>query len=330
MSAEPAETPIVEVEDAPVVRLAYQSYEQRETKPSRRLNISALVTGLKALAVIALMAAYPTLIMLNHKLDDTPVSLDEGRHWAAADAGIASTLITRELDGPGWVGDKHRWHPQVRLTALPAWQDGLIEAIADHGRMSLSLFEGQKDPDLVAAMRLLGRTTEEKTEPRLIAAREALMRYDGRVGVGLAGRPEGTDALIAELALAIDWASEASTMLGEVASPGDGWIASRHAIETVYNGKARAHVAHEMLAARATREQGLFVSEGAERAFNTALSKWRIAAKLRPLFIANQGGDALIGTNHPAMLAFLLTDAAAASQIAITALQTVPADESAL
>ncbi|MEM9669830.1 MAG: hypothetical protein AAF950_12970 [Pseudomonadota bacterium] len=323
MSAQP-ETPMADDDDLPVVKVAYQTYAET---PQRSVSVpsitsNTLLTALKALTVAALMLIYPVLVVTHHQVDDSPIDLaDASRHWTVPEAGIASQLITRELDGPGWVADRHLWHPQSRLTALPAWQDTLVAAISDHGRLSLSMIEGQRDPDLEAAIRSLGRTTTEDAIPRLVTAREALTRYDGRVGAGLSSRPQGALALAAELELFAEWATANRFALGEIASPGDGWIASEAAIETVYRGKARAHVAHEMINARLAAEPGIFPSSEAELAVLQALEKWRIAAKLRPLFISNHGADALIGANHPAMMAFLISDAGEASKRAATLLK---------
>jgi len=325
MSAKP-DKPLADMGDVPVVKLAYQTYEEPQQRSRLRVSAGMLLTTLKAFTVAALMVAYPALVVANHKLNDTPINLDDApRHWTAVEAGVAATLISRELDGPGWSADRHRWHPQSRLTALPAWQASLVEAIADHGRLSLSLFQGQRDPDLEAAVRLIGRSgTEADAGSRLIAAREALTRYDGRVGAGLAGRPEGPLALAAELDLTAGWAGASRNTLGEIASPGDGWIASTEAVQSVYQAKARAHVAHEMLNARLRNDQDIYPSKAAELAVLQALEKWRIAAKLRPLFVSNHGADAVVGANHPATMAFLLMDAADASQKASELLRLPP------
>lgn len=314
-TAQPQETE----NEAPVVRLAYPTYHA--PKPERPgINWDKGLTALKVVGVIVALLAYPAIVVLSHDLDDSPVNLDEGRYWAASDVGVAATLLSRELDGPGWTGDLHRWHPQVRLTALPAWQDSLIAAIADHGRLTLSMFEGQRDPDLEAAVRLLGRTLPEDSVPGLVAAREALTRYDGRVAVGLAGRPEGAATLAEELRLFAGWADASIADLAPLASPGDGWIASRASVATLYRAKAQAHVAHELLVARVSREPRLMETPGFADAFETATNAWRRASRIRPLFVANQASDGWIGTNHLATMAFLLGEAGRASDEAAAAL----------
>ncbi len=304
---------------APVVRLAYPTYHAARP-PRPGIKWDKALTALKVLGVVLALMAYPAMVLLSHDLDDAPVNLDEGRHWAASDVGVAATLLSRELDGPGWTGDLHRWHPQVRLTALPAWQESLIEAIAGHGRLTLSLFEGQRDPDLEAAVRLLGRATSEDTVPGLVAAREALTRYDGRVSVGLAGRPDGPATLAAELQLFAAWADSSIETLAPLASPGDGWIASRASVAALYEAKARAHVAHELLVARIAREPRLADAKGFAGDFEDALNAWRRAARIRPLFVANQASDGAIGTNHLATMAFLLGEAGKASRRAAAVL----------
>ncbi|MEL7480975.1 MAG: hypothetical protein AAGJ29_05400 [Pseudomonadota bacterium] len=314
------EQPLAEIEDAPVIKVAYPSYDE-PVGETRTFNWNIALTGLKVLGVLLVLAAYPAMVLMSHEIDDSPIALDDGRYWSAGDVGIAAALITRELDGPGWSADHHRWHPQSRLTALPAWQAGLVDALADHGRLTLSKFQGQRDPDLESAVRLLGRPGDEAVTPRLQAAREALTRYDGRVAVGLAGRPAGPDMLASELTLFAAWADALQRDLASIASPGDGWIASSEAVASVYRAKARAHVAHELLSVRAERDAGLFATAEAQTRFDEANLAWKRAAALGPLFISNQASDAPVGANHVAMMAFLLGEAAIASRTAAEALQ---------
>ena len=265
------------------------------------------------------------MAVMSHKVDDSRVRFDDSRYWAVPDLGVSAMLITRELDGPGWAGDRHPWHPQARLTALPAWQESLLAALADHGRLIISELGDQRDQDLFAAVRLLEPSGEPNMTERLTAANEALSRYNDRVAGGVTAAPMGVDAMQARLNLAAGWAEQNHDGLVAVASPGDGWIASEEAIRRVYAAKAAAHAAHEILAASAKHEQSLLTKYEADAAMQDVLNKWRRAASMRPLFVANQSGEALSGLNHPAIMAFRLSEARLATQTLSLRLQEPPA-----
>lgn len=313
----------------PRVHQPYASQNEAAPPASRlralrnSLSISrdgAILIG-KAALVALFILAYPIMTVMNHQLDDSPIIFDDKRYWAVPDIGVTSILIARELDGPGWVSDRHPWHPQARLTALPAWQKSLLTCLADHGRLVISELDTLRDQDLIAAVRLLEPSGEQNMTDRLIAASEALARYDDRVAGGVATSPSGLIALIARLDLSSAWADQKYTRLVDVASPGDGWVASQEAIEAVYAGKAAAHVAHEILAGTARNEQALLARHQAEQAMQDALVKWRRAAKISPLLVSNQSGDAMSGLSHPAIMAFHLSEARKANQVLIAQLR---------
>jgi len=310
-------------EDAPLKPRVNLSYVN-ETEASRRVlgasawsrfagkfrfSMAGLIFFGKLVLVVAIILAYPIMSALSHQINDRTIEPDDSRYWAVPEIGVTSVLIGRELDGPGWAGDRHPWHPQSRLTALPAWQDGILEAIASHGRLIIRQIEDQRDADLIAAIRLLDPAEGQDTTSRLIAASEALSRYDDRVAGGVTIAPTGADAMSARLALVQNWAKARHVELAEIASPGDGWIASSEAIEAVYHAKATAHVAHELLAASLRNEESLLATYEAADAYKAMLADWRRAATLRPLFVANQGSDAASGVNHPAIIAFHLEEA---------------------
>ena len=305
----PAAPPIIRRADAPALKAP--------AKPRKPLTLKPFIFAAKTLIVAIAILAYPAAAMLSHKIDDTPIALDTGRHWAANDIGVSATLLGRELDGPGWAADRHPWHPQAQLTALPAWQEGLRASIADHARLTLSTLRGQRDEDLVAAERLLANGTDRKATPRLQAAREAFMRYDERVARGVAGSPQGIEFLKREMEMTLGWAAASSQTLADISTPGDGWLASSEAVSAVYYGKARAHSAHQLLSAVTEREQKTLQDHPAQEAIELALKRWRNAAKLKPLFVSNQGGDGLVGANHPAILALRLNEAQAATEHAL-------------
>lgn len=304
--------------EAPIIRMPNSPAQKPPRKP---LTLNAFVFGTKVLLVIGTILAYPAAMILSHQVDDTPISLEAGRYWAVGDIGVSATLLGRELDGAGWASDRHPWHPQAQLTALPAWQEGLRASLADHARLTLSSLDGQRDQDLVAAERLLHYDESLKATPRLQAAREALMRYDDRVGGGLAGSPQGLDFLELEMDMVLGWAAQASSELTDISTPGDGWLASNETVTAVYHSKARAHVAHELLRAIRNREADALGSHLATDQIDLALRKWRSAANLKPLFISNQGSDGLVGANHPAILAFRLSEAHTATAEAIAMLE---------
>lgn len=306
----PIAPPVIRRSDAPTTKA-----------PRKPLTLKPFILGAKAMLVIGAILAYPAAVMMSHQLDDSPVDLETGRYWAVSDIGVAATLLGRELDGPGWAQDRHPWHPQAQLNALPAWQEGLRASIADHARLTLSTLDGQRDQDLVAAERLLINDLDLRTTPRLQAAREALMRYDDRVGGGVAGSPQGLDFLAQEMAMTLKWAAQSSAELGDISTPGDGWLASGETVAAVYHAKARAHAAHELLKAVKARESAALEGHPAAAQIGLALKKWQSAAKLKPLFVSNQGSDGLIGANHPAILAFRLSEAHTATASAIALLE---------
>ena len=291
-----------------------------QPKTRKPFTLKPLVFSLKACLVIAAILAYPAAVMMSHQINDDPIDLETGRYWSVQDIGVSTILLARELDGAGWAADRHPWHPQAQLTALPAWQEGLRKSIAEHARLTLSALEGQRDQDLVAAERLLLNEDGLDTTPRLQAAREAFTRYDDRVGAGVAGSPQGLGFLERELTLTLGWAAQSSAQLADISTPGDGWLASREAVAAVYFGKARAHAAHEFLNAIKKREAGALEGHLAASQVDLALEKWRSAAQLNPLFVSNQGSDGVIGANHPAILAFRLNEAHAATSAAIAML----------
>jgi len=314
----PAPPPLIRRTDAPA------------TKPPRKpLTLKPFVFAAKALIVVGAILAYPAAAMMSHQVDDTPVNLEGGRYWAASEIGVSVALLGRELDGSGWAADRHPWHPQAQLTAMPAWQEGLRASIADHARLTLSTLNGQRDQDLVAAERLLRNQVGLKTTPRLQAAREALIRYDDRVGTGVAGSPQGLDFLKLEMTMVLGWAAHERAGLADISTPGDGWLASSEAVSMTYHAKARAHAAHQLLSAITGREAAALEGHPAAAEIDLALKKWRSAAKLKPLFVSNQGGDGLIGANHPAILAFRLGEAHTATASAIALLETVDAKPTA-
>lgn len=285
----------------------------------RRITFS-----IKTFVVLSVLGAYPAMMVTSHAIDDRQVSLDQAMPWAVPEAGVAVTLIAREIRGPGWAADRAPWHPQAQLTAMPAWQSALAEALADHTAMSAALIAeaGAPDSDLEAAARLMRIDDDLYIEPRLAAAAEALARYDGRAARGLATRIQGGGALAEELRLFAGWAESSNMTL--VAQSGDAaeWPATDSDIAAFYTAKARAHAAHELLFASARAEPKLMANATLRAEVRKVQDLWRRAATQKPLFVYNRGQDNLLMANHLTGMAYLMDEAAAASHALADALET--------
>ena len=281
---------------------------------------------LKIGVVVAAVAAYPVLTIASNKIDDGPVEI-AGQNWTMPEVGVAINKIARELEGAGWAGDRANWHPQARLTAMPAWQVATTDALSDHTRMlsELTVKGGEVDSDLKAATRLLRGVPGEDMRPRLTAAAEALNRYDSRAGRGLAVTPGKVEKLKAEANLFADWAKDDRVDLAvQVNQDVVEFPASKADIESFYGAKARAHVAQQMLAAARMTEPRLARLPAVSTAFDKAELAWGRAAEMKPLIVSNQGGDGPFMANHLASIGFFLVEAEQASRDLAAALEELP------
>ena len=281
---------------------------------------------LKIGVVIGLVVAYPVATVTSHKIDDGMISLN-GQNWAVPQVGVAVNKIARELEGAGWAGDRANWHPQARLTAMPAWQLATANALAEHTRLrsELSGAEEAPDSDLKAAARLLMAMPGEDMRPRLTAAAEALNRFDSRASRGLATLPDSSDALGAEARLFAGWADADRVELSEhVNRDVVEWPASKSDIEVFYGAKARAHVAQQMLAVTRRTEPRIARHPEVNAAFDKAERAWGRAAQMEPLVVSNQSGDGPFMANHLAGMGFYLFDAQAATLELAAALEALP------
>ena len=293
-----------------------------DAEPSPLMDVAArfwsrVLTYVRMALAAVLVLGYPAAIVLSHEINDHPVVLPKTSNWASIEAGTALTLLGRELTGPGWVSDRSGWHPQSRLTALPAWQDGIAGGLSDYTGLLASLTvddSGLADEDLDAASRLLAPAAGVMAVPRLNAAAEALQRYDGRLARGLAEPASGVDVFDSKLALYADWAVDAADKLKKQASSADAWPASSEDITEIYEARARAHVAHQLILASLTAEPNLLSAEGATEAADQVFFSWRRAAEFKPLIVTSQANTGTIFADHPATLSFYMTEAAEATR----------------
>ncbi len=269
----------------------------------------------KIVAVLAFFGAYPAATVLSSTINDRPIEIPADENWAVPGIAIAVHKIARELEGAGWASNRPVWHPQARLTALPAWQAGTAEALSAHVKLvsEIAVTDGAPDGDLAAASRLLVEVEGEQMRPRLTAAAQALNRFDTRASRGLAIRPMPEETLPSELTLFASWAAADRAALSDrINAEQPGWPASSDDITAFYHAKARAHVAHEMFVAAKAKSYRLAdtrLSVAAER----ASAAWGRAARMKPVFISNQSGSATLVQNHLATMAYFLLEAEDAS-----------------
>lgn len=271
---------------------------------------------LKIGGVVALVGTYPAAMIISSHINDKPVTIAAGENWAVPGIAVAIHKIARELEGAGWAANRPSWHPQARLTALPAWQSGTTDALSQHVKLisELAPNQGAADSDLGAASRLLAEVPGEPMRPRLTAAAEALNRFDTRASRGLAMRPMPEEVMAQELVLFAGWAGEDRAALSDrINAQQTGWPASSEDVAAFYRAKARAHVAYEMFAANRAKAYNLTdtaVLVAAER----AEAAWARAAAMKPVFVSNQSGSAALFPNHLASMAFFLSEAEEASR----------------
>jgi len=279
----------------------------------------------KLTVFLGLVGAYPVSIFLSHRIDDSDIVFANGQNWAYAADGVAITKIARELEGGGWASDKPNWHPQARLTAMPAWQEATADGLAEFTRLVANAAgtDGKPDEDLEAASRLLQGLPGEDMRPRLTAAAEALNRFDNRAGRKLVKLPDTRTMLVSELRLFSGWAEvDQDDLSTQINQEPTGWPASKKDIQVFYAAKARAHIALQMLMAARSSDPDLAGDTRLRAAIDRAEAAWTRAARIRPLVVSNQKGDGALMSNHLAALGFFLHDAEAASQELVTLLET--------
>ena len=288
-----------------------------------------IINLFKLSLVLMLVGGYPALTVMNHKVDSSAVVLSAAAPWFSNDTGTAMTLLGRELTVAGWAADRSWWHPQARLTALPAWQDGITGALSDYALLAsehASLEPGAPDSDLLAAARLLVPSQEAEATPRLNAAAEALQSYEGRLSRGLAAKPSGLGVMLDELALYKRWASDSQTRLRSSADRAEAWPASKEDIEALYSARAYAQVASQLMISSLIQEPELVRARPVREARDRAIFAWRRAAAFNPIMISSQAGTGSILSDHPAAMMYYLSEIDASTTAFMDALQAQEQD----
>lgn len=315
MTHELVEVPATYGREGPVVTVLGrdQNLDISNARPSPYWSALKVLVKVGLLATV--IGAYPAMMNSAHDVNDAPVDMLSADYWASSDAGVGITLIAREVEGPGWTGDKHAFSPARQLTAQPAWQEGIANSLADYFQLAATnvTLNGEIDPDLAAASRLLRVKPDSEMTPRLVAAAEALARYNGRVHAGIAAPSRSSSDLAQSLTLFASWGETSSQALANQIGHDDGWPASRADIHAYYTARARAHVAVNLLRSAAETHPELTERATLRARLREAEELWQRVAAQDPLIVSNQNGDGAFLPNHLAAMAWHLEQAETAT-----------------
>jgi hypothetical protein len=259
-------------------------------------------------AIVALLGAYPTLVIASSDVGDRDFDrLVNRADWAAPWVGGVASLMEDHFNQLGWAPDAAPWDPMARLTAKPAYQAAMVEALGDVIRAAdaRATAIGQPDTDLAAAARLVN---EASTAIQLRAARDALVNHDRR----LRRQDAVTDLTAAQVAeqlgLLSSWAAASQSAIVTSATAIGGSPMDEEATRAVYAAKGRATVAWLVLASMQWP-----ASAEAAKARDAAMNAWREVAEFHPLIVFNGDADGSLFGNHAASMSFLIAQAEAAT-----------------
>lgn len=277
---------------------------------------------LKATAIVAVLGAYPAMVVAASDVGDRDLStLVDRSQWAAPWAGGASVLMQKHFEQLGWASDAEAWEPMARLTAKPAYQKAMAQSLGAMIALanSQAVADGRADLDLEAAASLV---SADSSGVQMRAARDALVNYDRsmkRRDVEFATTPAH---LAGQLGLASGWAAESQTALVASANSIGGNPMDEDATRAVYSAKGRAVVAFVMLEALDWPQAPATVAARAK-----AIEAWKSVAEFHPLVVLNGDPDGSVFGNHPAAISFLLTQAQAATDALMATLPVAKAVE---
>ncbi len=261
-------------------------------------------------AIVALLGAYPTMVIASSDVGDRDLDrLVNRADWAAPWVGGVSTLMEDHFNQLGWAPDAAPWDPMARLTAKPAYQAAMAEALGDVIRLAdaRAIAGGQPDIDLSAAARLVN---EDSTAIQLRAARDALVNHDRRLRRRDAVQDLNAAQVAEQLTLVSAWAAASQTEVVTSATAIGGSPMDEEATRAVYAAKGRATVSWLVLAAMQWP-----ASPEAAKARDAALKAWREVAEFHPLIVFNGDADGSLFGNHAASMSFLIAQAEAATAL---------------
>lgn len=259
------------------------------------------------LFLMALGLVYPVLMVMSHKVTNRISSQTPVQVWADPKVGTAIEVLERELYF-GWASSQPVWHPQARLTAMPAFQEGIGDVFsAFAARRAEPVGDGERDSDLWRAHTLLLQLDDKEANDRVRAAIEALRRFDGRKARSLLEDRSSRDLLQRDLEVFRAELSLSIENLRSVASQKSRGVFNREDVRLYYHTKGELHAIAMLL--KATNPDN-FEIPGFRQALDGANLALARAGRPTPITVSNpQPGDFSLGGNDIMVLAYLALEA---------------------
>jgi hypothetical protein len=257
--------------------------------------------------LLALSLAYPVAMGVSHKVTNHIPNTVPRQVWADAKIGTAVELLERESYF-GWAASQPVWHPQSRLTAMPAFQQGIGDILSAFAGRRAELLGGQnRDTDLWHAHTLLSKLDDKQAGDRVRASIEALSRFDGRKARALLEDRTPHELLKRDVALFRSELTDAVGPLKEISSRKSRGVFNRENVRVYFHAKGEIHAIAMLLKATNPDE---FELEGLNEALENANQALARAAIPAPLTVSNsQPGEFSFEGNDVMQLAFLAMEA---------------------
>ncbi len=296
--------------------------DQAAVSPRRRRFLRIAFWTVPAI----LLLWYPLGMALTHHVDD---SLDFGtRDLVVPPNGsravaVAAALIQREVVDGAWVANDPFFMPGAALDNMPAFQQGIIQALARFGfeltdQIGRVRGSSRTDPDLQEAAGLLQYSGTKwifdfstslaptaTSEAQYTRAWRALNDYNQRLSQGQAVFERRVDNLMATLdRIALDIGSSSAALDQAIANP-RGWLDTR-ADDIFYGIKGQMYAYYLILRELQKDFANVVAEKEVQGAYLQLLESMAHAASLSPLIIVNGKPDAQFQPSHLAAEGFFV------------------------
>lgn len=296
--------------------------------PARQDGRGGLITWSVIAVVLLLALYYPLGAILDHQINDnTSFAPAPGEDARSESVAVVTALLTREIDTTGWVANTPPIAPNALLKYggnMMNFQIGITTAIGVFSvemrdRLGRARGLSEEDPDLKQAASDIqydaerwiwrwGRILPEASaEDQYRSARDALARYNERLGAGEAVFDPRADNLLSVLdRVAFDLGAASERLQARVGAR-DYFLLDREADKIYYNVKGRAYA--YLLILRALRLDFADVIEaraGVAEPYDEMLEALELVASAKPLVVMNGATTGLAANNHLASQGFLL------------------------